>query len=418
MLILHLFFNFQIIICTVLGLYKLMKKLITIFIFTPIILLYSKPTNFYIEIKANKGEGTIQILRKYKLLDFPCSIAEYYKLNNLKKGQSVKVNQKLKLPIYVYKYSGISIRNTLNIEDLNAAKRIQSFNNYCQINHLKNSDYIQNKILWVPIHEIKCVLETKKIISSNKIISFEKTEAKNVKGLFTIFGKKYEKVLNLDSKLRGMTYYLESGHGGPDPGAMTKVGNRTLCEDEYAYDVTLRVARNLLQHGAIVYIINRDTNDGIRDENYLNCDYDEVTYPQLKVPINQKRRLEQRANAINLLYKKQKFKNPKKNIAVIIHVDSRSSDEKIDLFVYHQSNNLIGKNIAKNIHSTLEQKYKGYRKYNGSVETRNLFMLRETKPTTIYIELANIKNDFDRQRIVYMNNRQAIANWLVEGLSK
>ncbi len=394
-----------------------MKKLITFLILFPLLLLGSKPTKNYIDIKANKGEGTIQILRKYKLLDFPCSVLAYYKLNNLKKGQSIKENQSLKLPIFIYKYSGISIRSTLQSEDLKAAQRIQSFNTYCQINQLKHSDYIKNKILWVPYHEIKCATETAKIIKSSKNISFEETEKKSIKGVFPIFGKKYEKVLSLDASLKGMNFYLESGHGGPDPGAMAKVGNRTLCEDEYAYDVTLRVARNLMQHGATVYVINRDPNDGIRDENYLNCDYDELTYPKLRVPINQKKRLEQRANAINLLYKKSD-RNPKKNIAVIIHVDSRSSSEKIDLFVYHQAKNETGKKIAQNIHNTLDTKYKGYRKYYGSVETRNLFMLRETKPTTIYIELANIKNDFDRQRIVYTNNRQAIANWITEGLAK
>ncbi|MFZ4477301.1 MAG: N-acetylmuramoyl-L-alanine amidase, partial [Saprospiraceae bacterium] len=32
------------------------------------------------------------------------------------------------------------------------------------------------------------------------------------------------------------------------------------------------------------------------------------------------------------------------------------------------------------------------------------------------IELGNIKNDWDQQRLVLKNNRQAIANWLLESL--
>ena len=61
-----------------------------------------------------------------------------------------------------------------------------------------------------------------------------------------LFGKKYANVPIIDQRLYGAVYYLVSGHGGPDPGAMGTYGNYTLSEDEYAYDVTLRLARNLI----------------------------------------------------------------------------------------------------------------------------------------------------------------------------
>jgi N-acetylmuramoyl-L-alanine amidase len=34
----------------------------------------------------------------------------------------------------------------------------------------------------------------------------------------------------------------------------------------------------------------------------------------------------------------------------------------------------------------------------------------------VYIELANIQNDWDQQRLVLKNNRQAIANWICHAL--
>jgi N-acetylmuramoyl-L-alanine amidase len=37
-------------------------------------------------------------------------------------------------------------------------------------------------------------------------------------------------------------------------------------------------------------------------------------------------------------------------------------------------------------------------------------------PTGVYIELGNIKNPLDQDRLVIQNNRQAVANWLCEGL--
>src|SRR5690606_2086733 len=96
---------------------------------------------------------------------------------------------------------------------------------------------------------------------------------------FDMFGSKYADVEIKSDELKGAIYYLISGHGGPDPGAVGKYNGHMVCEDEYAYDVTLRMARNLIQKGATVYMIILDKNDGIRDESFLRADKDEVCYP-------------------------------------------------------------------------------------------------------------------------------------------
>ena len=87
---------------------------------------------------------------------------------------------------------------------------------------------------------------------------------------FDIFGEKYREVEIISTQLNDAVYYLMAGHGGPDPGAVGTYENRLLCEDEYAYDVTLRLARNLIQNGATVYMITIDPNECIRDDNYLS----------------------------------------------------------------------------------------------------------------------------------------------------
>jgi N-acetylmuramoyl-L-alanine amidase len=43
-------------------------------------------------------------------------------------------------------------------------------------------------------------------------------------------------------------------------------------------------------------------------------------------------------------------------------------------------------------------------------------MLRHLQPATVYIELGNIRNIRDQDRLVIANNRQAVANWLCEGI--
>lgn len=80
----------------------------------------------------------------------------------------------------------------------------------------------------------------------------------------------------LGNRLDETVYYLISGHGGPDPGAIENYGGQLIAEDEYAYDVTLRLARELLSHGAAVHIIVQDENDGIREVRALELDTDET----------------------------------------------------------------------------------------------------------------------------------------------
>lgn len=233
-----------------------------------------------------------------------------------------------------------------------------------------------------------------------------------------MFGPKYEKVTIADNQLSGAVYYLQSGHGGPDPGAVGKLNNHILCEDEYAYDVTLRLARNLIEHGATVYMITRDPNDGIRDESYLKPDKDEVCYPNLKIPAKQISRLHQRKEAVNNLYMKHKGSFQRQ---VVIHVDSRSRGENIDVFFYCDQRSNTGKKLASNLMETFDSKYRQHqpgRGYNGSISDRNLYVIKYSYPPAVFIELGNINHVRDQKRFIINDNRQALANWLCDGLIK
>lgn len=238
-------------------------------------------------------------------------------------------------------------------------------------------------------------------------------------GRYPIFGKEYELVEKIDNQLAGTVFYLVSGHGGPDWGANVKIGNNTICEDEYAYDITLRLARKLIEHGALVYMITRDNNDGIRDGEILRPDKDETCYPNLKIPLKQTTRLRQRASAINQLYRKNRSRAYQRT--VVIHLDSQSKSSNIDVYFYHHPNSRSGKKLSETLQQTLRKKYQVHqpsRGYTGTVGTRNLYMLRKTTPVTTFIELGNIRNYRDQVRFLKENNRQALANWLSEGLIK
>ena len=68
---------------------------------------------------------------------------------------------------------------------------------------------------------------------------------------------------------------------------------------------------------------------------------------------------------------------------------------------------------------TFESKYDKHqpnRGFTGTVSARNLYVLANTSPASVFVELGNIQNTFDQRRFVISDNRQALANWMREGL--
>lgn len=230
----------------------------------------------------------------------------------------------------------------------------------------------------------------------------------------SIFGKSLSKITRQSDQLREACFYIISGHGGPDPGAVAKVGNRMLHEDEYAYDIALRLAHNLMTHGATVYVIIQDPKDGIRDDMYLNNSSNETCLGE-PIPRNQLERLKQRVDKVNDLYNRDK-KSFKYIRAIDIHVDSRNRGKRIDVFFYH-SKDKHSKDLATTMRDLFKGKYDRHqpgRGFGGFVEHRNLYILRHLQPPSILVETGNIQNEFDRKRILSNNNRQALANWMAE----
>jgi len=165
-------------------------------------------------------------------------------------------------------------------------------------------------------------------------------------------------------------------------------------------------------------MITIDTVDGIRDDKFLETSNREVFYGGVTIPLNQKERLQTCADIVNKLYKSNRNKK-KHNISINIHLDSRSETEKVDVFFYYQEQSPSSKQIAITLQKTFEEQYEKHqpgRGYSGTVETRNLFMLKNSLPPTVYIELGNIKNRSNQYRFIDNTNREALAKWLCLGL--
>ena len=378
-----------------------------------------KSVYYYYESQVQKGDGILSFMRRYHLSEFNCNFEKFYELNNLKKAKMLRADIKYQLPLLVYAYDGKSIRSSLKINDFEQAARIKDFNDLLFKEKVKKQNYLNDKVLWVPYSELYCYDELKPKNPNKDLLNDEVNTAHPSD--YPIFGEKYRRVHKTSDKLRGQIYYVESGHGGPDPGAMADINGNIVAEDEYAYDVALRVARLLVSQGATAYIINRDLNDGIRDEKYLALDNDEVCYGGLTIPLDQKKRLNQRADAINTLFNKHKKQGVKVQRALLIHVDSRNKSKRKDVFFYHQNESDESIRISKNMLGVFILQYAKHQKgkqYEGTISTRNLLMLRTLKPPTVFVEIGNIQNKKDQERIIQPENRQLLAQWLYEGLIK
>lgn len=429
--------------------YRLMM-LVVCFTFTTVAATAGFQPYFH-TVKAKSGDAISTLLSKYELTVHNCNTEKFYELNGIKKGAKLFAGREYKLPIKVYQYNGKSIRTTLKMDDINDAIAIQSYNERLHKKGLRKASFKSSRLLWVPYHNLGCSegsmvepakeeiktkeadkkTDVKKAGSEASLVSLkeDKTRVKNLvkavskpngmTAVHDIFGEKYKTVNLFDDQLKGQVFYISSGHGGPDPGAQCTDLAHTLCEDEYAYDVSLRLARDLIQHGATVHMIIQDENDGIRDDAFLDCDTDESCNGN-KLPLRQLDRLKQRADQINRLHKKYKAQGVKKQTAIMIHVDSRNKEQRQDVFFYHYGTDKDAKELAYDLQATFEGKYEQFQKgrgYKGYVDNRGLYMLRKVNPTAVYVELANIRNKSDHIRLMEPANRQALANWLFEGLT-
>ncbi len=88
--------------------------------------------------------------------------------------------------------------------------------------------------------------------------------------LFAIFDQEVRNMPPLGHELSGYSIVIDPGHGGLDPGAIvkTRVNGKEiyLVEDEFNYDISLRLYRLLKRYGANVLLTVLSPNNVIREE--------------------------------------------------------------------------------------------------------------------------------------------------------
>ena len=364
---------------------------------------------------AKKGNGVLELLRQYKLTGSLKNIDYFQKLNanNFDKNGGLLLDETYIIPVAVVKFDGHTIRSTLQI-DYELAKKIENYNLQVQDAKIKKGKYQETKKLWVPY---ELYIADSSFLTNNKKNN-TKENNKNVPKIDYSYLQKDGDNKIVNEKLKGFAFYVISGHGGPDPGAIANYNENKLHEHEYAYDVSIRLAKILRENGADVYMIVQDEKDGIRDDMVLKNGGNEKLINGDSISSVQIDRLKQRTDIVNEYYEKNK-KTHKHQLLIEIHIDSRDEDKRVDIFFYHREGSKSCEKICNTLLKTIEKKYNQAqpgRGYKGKVSPRDLFTLRNTTCNATFIELGNIQNTADQQRFLNPNNRQALANWIYQGI--
>ncbi len=387
------------------------KIIVIVTVFFGLLLPVFLTSSPYITTRAGSGSGILTLLEKYKIDKIKENIELFKQINEKKliNGSELILNEKYILPIQVVKFDGKTIRSTLNISDYSIAKSIETYNLDVEAAKIKKDKYKSNGKLWIPVNLFKIP----NYFKNTKIETYIEKKSEKVDYSFLIKDKDF-KITN--NKLKNHIFYLISGHGGPDPGAVCLKDGSELREHEYAYDVTIRLAKKLLESNATVYMIVQDSADGIRDMRILNNGGNERLINGDTISAVQTPRLKQRTDLVNDFAAKNK---KQKQMLLELHVDSRLTDKRIDIFFYYRNGCKQSEKLSNIIFETIRKKYNKSqpgRGYAGNVSSRDLFTLRNTAIPATYIELGNIQNPADQIRLLDPNNRQAVANWIFDGI--
>lgn len=176
--------------------------------------------------------------------------------------------------------------------------------------------------------------------------------------LWKDFESEIEKLGRVSNTLSGWYFVLDPGHGGLDPGAVVEVldgnGNRVyVVEDEYVYDIALRVYVLLRLHGANVTMTLLSPNHLIRQSSpptrtFVNEKNEVFNSYQLNKN-NQWRDWPTGGSNGNLSNRiqiaRQFFRNTPENRRIFIsfHADIDSNSPQATLALYYKSKN--GRNV-------------------------------------------------------------------------
>ncbi len=233
-------------------------------------------------------------------------------------------------------------------------------------------------------------------------------EYKKAQILFEQFDDVVKDMPLLSQELKGYMIVLDPGHGGYDPGAIVAsadgLGNPVyIVEDEYNYDIALRLYSLLVRHGAKVemtiikpnYTLRTTTNSSYTFQNEKNGVYNLVSLNESDSesarPIGGRKGLEKRSEVANYYFKDF----PKeKRVFISIHADNNPHGAQGKLILYN-SHSEMSKEAA-----LVMLPYMG----------RNSFIRNNDELIVLKNEFSGLNLLIEVRNLYYQQNAWAIRN--------
>jgi len=224
------------------------------------------------------------------------------------------------------------------------------------------------------------------------------------------------------SALRGWMVILDPGHGGRDGGSTGIFNGQMVVEDEYVYDVALRVDRLIKARGGLSFLTLHDKKTGIRSwraQEVFPDERHETFAGQSSIARSGTRGLNQRlayGNAMSRKYPKYK------QAWISIHFDvvgTKKDVEGVRIIKSAGSNGLaqaLGCSFGKS--SRLRDINPVVVNGDPRFGIRNLWILRGGNKIQekVLVELGNFNNTTDVWRVRNPVTREAYALAIVEAL--
>lgn len=238
---------------------------------------------------------------------------------------------------------------------------------------------------------------------------------------------RFRKVKNRSQPLKGWRIVLDPGHGGRDPGAIVsnKDGqNRSVhvVEDEYVYDLTIRVMERLVLYGADVEMTVISPNHLKRDNvpadatfvNEKNEVYNDATYNRRKDPMVRpgSHNIGRRVTVANRFLSKG---SRKRTLFLSVHADNSPSRPKGPLVIYQKRGGRVDRPSRR--FAQVMQKSLDHPAVPSQIGSRNMAVLRNNKAgAEILVEIRNVSFKGDAWALRFHGKRQEDAERIVRGV--